>query len=412
MMRIDAAEWIEENAIALLRAVRPKVFVGEAALDRPDHAGRLLRELRESCCIYQVRLKDSEIVLSEAMPTEVEVSVVVPAYGVENYLDRCLESLVGQTLSRLEIIVVDDGSIDRTGAIADEWASRYRGRIRTIHRTNGGCAAARMTGLAASRGEYVAFVDADDWATPQMMERLHTAALLHRAEIAQCGYVEVFGNGQRRETIDCPVPGRSRDPAWGSLLKDPQTYLAGRPTIWRRLYRRDFLINSGAEFPAHLPRFDDLPFQFVTLGKVRRMVAIPEAHYFYESARPGQDIAVRDTRLFVHFPIFEWLADATREWTTRKIEKKLALTRLNSHLWALSVIDSSLRSAYRHQAALLFLRRRPHLSFLDLVRICWSRGSRGLRFLVVSLLMAVLGKPRKIIVDSTLRTTATSGGSS
>jgi glycosyltransferase involved in cell wall biosynthesis len=406
-VRIDAAEWEDERALSLLHALRPKLFVGEAPIAEPATASRLLRQLRDAGGEYLVRIKNSEVTLSEAKPVVVDVSVVVPAYGVEDYLDRCLESLTRQTVERLEIIVVDDGSIDRSGVIADEWARRHPDRIRTIHRPNGGCAAARMTGLAAARGEYIAFVDADDWVTSQMMERLHTAAQIHRAEIAQCGYVEMFSNGERRDVIDCHRPLAPSQAAWGLLVSDPQAYLTGRPTIWRRLYRRDFLINSGAEFPAHLPRFDDLPFQFVTIGKVRRMVVVPEAHYFYESARPGQDIAVRDTRLFVHFPIFEWLAEATREWTTPTIEARLAHAELNSHLWALSVIDDHLKQAYRCQAASLFLRRRAHLSFLNLVKACWMRRFRGLKFLLGCLFMAAFGRSPTVVVDSTLRSNVT-----
>jgi len=411
MVRIDAEEWEDKRALKLLRSTRPRVFVGEATLDRPAAAAKFMRELRDSGCEYLVRLKNSGVILSEAKSVDIDVSVVVPAYGVEMYIERCLESLERQTLARIEIIVVDDGSTDRSGEIADEWARRHPDRIRTIHRPNGGCAAARMTGLAAANGEYIAFVDADDWVKPEMMERLHTAAVLHRAEIAQCGYVEVFADGDRNEVIDCHHDPDAPESAWGSLVDDPQAYLTGRPTIWRRLYRRDFLLRSGAQFPEHLPRFDDLPFQFVTHGKVRRLVVIPEAHYFYESGRSGQDTAVRDTRLFVHFPIFEWLAEATREWTTPEIEAKLALAELNTHLWTLLIINDDLKLAYRRQAAALFLRNRQHLSFLGLVRICWNRGYRGLKFLLVCLIMAVLGKPRTVVVDSTLRTSSTIGSS-
>jgi glycosyltransferase involved in cell wall biosynthesis len=407
MVRIDEGEWEDKRALKLLRSIRPRVFVGEAPLDRPAAAARLMREFRDSGCEYLVRIKNSEVTLSEAKPVDIDVSVVVPAYGVENYIERCLRSLQRQTLTRIEIIVVDDGSRDRSGEIADEWAHRHPNRIRTIHRPNGGCAAARMTGLAAAKGEYVAFVDADDWVTPEMMERLHTAAVLHRAEIAQCGYVQVFADGERNEVIDCHRDPDAPGSAWGSLVDDPQVYLTGRPTIWRRLYRRDFLIRSGAQFPEHLPRFDDLPFQFVTLGKVQRLAVIPEAHYFYESGRPGQDIAVRDTRLFVHFPIFEWLAEATREWSNPKIEAKLAQAELNSHLWALLVIEDDLKPAYQRQAAALFLRKRAHLSYAGIARTCWTRGYQGIKFLLVCLSMAALGKPRTVVVDSTLRSRPT-----
>src|SRR5262249_52777124 len=91
-----------------------------------------------------------------------DVSIVVPAYGVAQYLPQCIESLVNQSIGSKEIIIVDDGSIDGSGAIADSWANRYP-CVRVIHKTNGGCASARSAGLHAAKGEFIGFVDGDDW---------------------------------------------------------------------------------------------------------------------------------------------------------------------------------------------------------------------------------------------------------
>lgn len=91
-----------------------------------------------------------------------KISVIIPVYGVEKYLDRCVESVVNQTYKDLEIILVDDGSPDNCPQMCDEWASRDR-RIRTVHRKNGGLSCARNTGLSVASGDYVTFVDSDDW---------------------------------------------------------------------------------------------------------------------------------------------------------------------------------------------------------------------------------------------------------
>ena len=99
------------------------------------------------------------------------VSVIVPAYNVAHYLDQCLESIVKQTYAHLEVIVVDDGSTDDTGAIADRWAQRDP-RLRVIHQPNAGPSAARNTGLNAMHGSYIAFIDSDDIVDVHFVARL------------------------------------------------------------------------------------------------------------------------------------------------------------------------------------------------------------------------------------------------
>ena len=101
-----------------------------------------------------------------------KVSVIVPCYGVEKYLDRCMESLVNQTLRDIEIIMVDDVSPDRVPEMCDEWANRDP-RVKVIHKeVNGGLGYARNTGLDLAEGEYVAFIDSDDYVDKEMFERL------------------------------------------------------------------------------------------------------------------------------------------------------------------------------------------------------------------------------------------------
>ena len=109
----------------------------------------------------------------EAMDTKPLISIVVPVYKVEAYLPACLDSLVGQTYENLEIILVDDGSPDRSGAICDEYAARDP-RIRVIHKENGGASTARNAGLAIATGELIAFVDSDDFVSLDMYERMYT----------------------------------------------------------------------------------------------------------------------------------------------------------------------------------------------------------------------------------------------
>ena len=129
------------------------------------------------------------------------ISVIVPVYKVEAYLDRCVQSIVDQTYTNLEIILVDDGSPDRCPQMCDEWAKRDA-RIRVIHKPNGGGAQARNVGLERASGEYIAFVDSDDYLLPGMYEALLCALMQTNCDIAECDYYVVNSDVfPRYETI-------------------------------------------------------------------------------------------------------------------------------------------------------------------------------------------------------------------
>ncbi len=121
------------------------------------------------------------------------VSVIVPAYNIAEYLPRCLESILAQTYGELEVIVVDDGSKDGTGAIIDAFAARDS-RVKAIHKENGGVTSARLRGVAEATGKWISFVDGDDYIEPDMYERLLANAVAYEAGISHCGYRMVFPN--------------------------------------------------------------------------------------------------------------------------------------------------------------------------------------------------------------------------
>lgn len=121
------------------------------------------------------------------------ISVIVPVYKVEQYLQQCVDSICAQTYRNLEIILVDDGSPDRCGQLCDELAMTDS-RIRVIHKRNGGLSSARNAGLEVMQGEYVGFVDSDDWIDPEMYERLYQDIQEHEAQIACCGIARCKGD--------------------------------------------------------------------------------------------------------------------------------------------------------------------------------------------------------------------------
>ena len=115
-----------------------------------------------------------------------KISIVVPVFNVERYLDRCLKSLTNQTYTNIEIVLIDDGSTDSSGEKCNEWGNKDK-RIKVIHKENGGLGSARNRGIKESTGEYIGFVDSDDWVSTSMFERLHDLCVKYRADISCCG---------------------------------------------------------------------------------------------------------------------------------------------------------------------------------------------------------------------------------
>lgn len=122
------------------------------------------------------------------------ISVIVPAYNIEKYIERSINSICNQTYQNLEIIVVDDGSLDRTGEVIDRMAQKDS-RIIPIHQKNAGVSSARMAGIKKSTGVYIGFVDGDDYIEPEMYEYLLNNAIKYHAEISHCGYKMIFPDG-------------------------------------------------------------------------------------------------------------------------------------------------------------------------------------------------------------------------
>ncbi|WP_171052597.1 glycosyltransferase [Ruegeria sediminis] len=277
------------------------------------------------------------------------VSVVVPVYMVEEYLDACVESLSNQTLQDREIILVDDGSPDRSGEICDGWAERNP-TIRVLHKENGGCASARQAGLEAARGEYVTFVDSDDWTAPTMLEKLYDLALVTGENVVEGGWSYAYPNGQfddetPREAQTCysTVSALSYRPLKSAILE--------KPTIWRRLYRRRFLNQYGITFETALPRFDDAPFQFKALINSKDVPYLDECCLFYRQQRVGQDVAADDDRLNVHFPILKMMRDYLSDAWDEKAYDYFLEIQFYMHNWALSKLRPEFFDQYELRAA-------------------------------------------------------------
>lgn len=165
------------------------------------------------------------------------ISVIVPIYKVETYLDKCVESIVAQTYTDLEIILVDDGSPDACPALCDAWAAKDS-RIKVVHKENGGLSDARNAGLAVATGEYISFIDSDDWIEPDFLQTLLDALLQTGAGIADCA-TRLVGEDGKELSVRGVTENETLDTvsALVRLVKEDRVY----QTVWNKLYRRDVI---------------------------------------------------------------------------------------------------------------------------------------------------------------------------
>ena len=145
------------------------------------------------------------------------ISVIVPVYNVEKYLRQCVDSILAQTYSNLEIILIDDGSADNCPQICDEYAGKDK-RVRVIHQSNQGVSVARNAGLQAAKGQYVGFVDGDDWIYPDMYQYLYNLVIAHQVDVAVCNiWQTVNGTDKLRLPSNLPTVMTGEQAIWNFM---------------------------------------------------------------------------------------------------------------------------------------------------------------------------------------------------
>lgn len=202
------------------------------------------------------------------------VSVIVPVYNVERYLEKCIESVCGQTFTGLEIILVDDGSTDHSSGICDEWA-RKDARIRVLHKENGGLSDARNAGIEIATGGWYMFVDSDDTITPDTIERLYGAATAHDCEMAVCNMVRIYDDGAT-EPFYNPV---SKLTVWDGLQRFETLK---QPSACNKLFRADLF--RDVQFPKG-KFYEDTFVYHVLAHRAKKIALTGHDGYYYLSRR-------------------------------------------------------------------------------------------------------------------------------
>jgi polysaccharide biosynthesis protein PslF len=256
------------------------------------------------------------------------VSIIVAVYNVEKYLIHCLDSLVHQTLKDIEIIVVNDASTDKSFEIIQKYKSTFP-NVRVVNcEYNKGLASVRNIGMRVAKGQYIGFLDGDDWADIRMCEVMFRCARDHNADVLIADVTVFYDDSKKfgsffdyhiRQNLDPQLRTRPF-----KLSHEPRILLL-EPVAWPKIYKRSFLRKHDLHFEEGMNSYEDMCFHFSVLLKADRISLIDEALFFYRQNRPGQISGRMDRRVFEVFAVFD------------KILQNLAAWSVSADIWALLV---------------------------------------------------------------------------
>ena len=236
------------------------------------------------------------------------ISIIVPVYKVEEYMDECVHSLVNQTYTNLEIILVDDGSPDKCPAMCDAWAEKDS-RIRVIHKPNGGVSDARNVGLSQMHGTYCMMIDSDDYIDKTMVEKLHHKICDSNADIAVCGYYDLKGQTATPHYVT------GRDLLFDDDRKFVSLYEECHVVPWNKLYVASLLDNLQFEKLSH---GEDEVLMVQLFDRAQRIAFLSEPLYYY---RYREASAIHSAISAKSFDAFLACEKSLAFFTERKLSK-------------------------------------------------------------------------------------------
>ncbi len=259
--------------------------------------------------------------------SDVKISAIMPVYNVEKFIGKCIESLQAQTLTEWELIAVDDGSPDNSGAICDEYAKKDS-RITVIHKENGGAPSARNTAIPQAKGEYLYFVDSDDWAEPTMFEDMYKMAKENNAQLVVAGYyidtyysdTEFYSQEQALPTKVFASQREFREYAHNMFDKN-LLY-----TPWNKLFERKYIMDNDIRFRNTF--WDDFPFNLDVVRDVERVVLMEDKYYHFMRARADSETAkYRSDMLDKREEEHGWMLDLYKHWDVDSAESQEMIQR-------------------------------------------------------------------------------------
>ena len=219
-----------------------------------------------------------------------KVSVIVPIYNVEKYLEKCINSLLSQTLEDIQIILVNDGSKDNSGTIAKKYAERNKDKVIYVEKENGGLSDARNYGLKYATGDFVAFLDSDDYIEKNAYEEMYNKAIEENADYVECDFIWEYPN---KAKIDKQYKYQNK--------KEMLNFV--RVVAWNKLIKRSLIIEHNLEFPKGL-RYEDVEFTYKLIPYINKFAYVdkPFIHYIQ---REGSIANVQNERTAEIFTVLD-----------------------------------------------------------------------------------------------------------
>ena len=219
-----------------------------------------------------------------------KVSVIVPIYNVEKYLEKCINSLLSQTLEDIQIILVNDGSKDNSGNIAREYEKNNKNRIIYVEKENGGLSDARNHGLKYATGDFIAFLDSDDYIEKNAYEEMYNKAIEENADYVECDFIWEFPNKIR---VDKQYPYKNK--------KEMLSFV--RVVAWNKLIKRQLITDNNLEFPKGL-RYEDVEFTYKLIPFINKFAYVDKPFIHYVQ-REGSIAKVQNERTAEIFTVLD-----------------------------------------------------------------------------------------------------------
>lgn len=197
----------------------------------------------------------------------IQISIIIPIYNTGKYLHKCIKSILSQTLTNFELILVDDGSSDDSGVICDEYA-KLDNRVKVIHKENEGVSIARNTGINIAQGEYIGFIDSDDWIEYDMYEKLYKLAIENECDIVMCDTVTKYDDKPDEEDTIIRLPNDillAKKDIYPELLCE----FAG--SACRCIYKSEIIKGNNVIFPPNIPLSEDRIFNILSMGYAKKI---------------------------------------------------------------------------------------------------------------------------------------------
>lgn len=269
---------------------------------------------------------------------DVKISVIVSMYNIEEFVEECVKSLVNQTLKDIEIILVNDGSSDGTYDIAQRFSNLYS-HVQVINKANGGLSSARNAGLSKAKGEYVAFVDGDDYVLPNMFEIMYENARKNNADMVMVGYMRLLEDGtlnfdremteQKIFTHKKVIQGKSEiqndvlAPMIG-VLPESDNDIELNSCVWRNLYRKEVLDQCGVKFKSEREYIsEDMMFHLELLPHLNIISTICKPAYIYRFNRNSLTKRYRPERFQKECFLYQSLLSKVSELNIKDIDLRL-----------------------------------------------------------------------------------------